>query len=136
MENNSSTIGQRIYDLRIEHDVQQGELSKAIGMHQSVLNRIEKGSRPARDAEIVSISRYFNVCTDYLLGLTQHKEREASESTLAPVTPLPQHRNLDDVETELINKFRVLDERGQAAVVDTATREYNYAFPKGAAASS
>lgn len=61
MENIHSTIGQRIYDLRIEHDVQQGELSKAIGLHQSVLNRIEKGSRPARDTEIISISRYFNV---------------------------------------------------------------------------
>ena len=76
MENNHSTIGQRIYDLRIENDVQQGELSKAIGLHQSVLNRIEKGTRPARDTEIISISRYFNVCTDYLLGITQHKNHQ------------------------------------------------------------
>ena len=55
MENNHSTIGQRIYDLRIEIDVQQGELSKAIGLHQSVLNRIEKGTRPAQDTEIISM---------------------------------------------------------------------------------
>ena len=169
MENIHSKIGQRIYDLRIEHDVQQGELSKAIGLHQSVLNRIEKGSRPARDTEIISISRYFNVCTDYLLGITQHKNHQpidtagdnhddgnihddaiedtqqdqhpeastpASKSRTANVTHLSSHWALDKTETDLINKFRTLDERGKLAVMDTATREYGYAFSKRAIVSS
>ena len=47
MENENCNIGQRIYDLRIEHDIQQGELARAIHLHQSVLNRIERGLRPA-----------------------------------------------------------------------------------------
>lgn len=163
MENIHSTIGQRIYDLRIEHDVQQGELSKAIGLHQSVLNRIEKGSRPARDTEIISISRYFNVCTDYLLGITQQKNYQpidttgasynsdnihddtiedtrqnqhteasppsfVSKSHTANVTHLSSHWTLDKTETDLINKFRTLDKRGKLAVMDTAAREYGYAF--------
>ena len=163
MENIHSKIGQRIYDLRIEHDVQQGELSKAIGLHQSVLNRIEKGSRPARDTEIISISRYFNVCTDYLLGITQQKNYQpidtagdnyddaiediqqdqhpeasppASKSRTATVTHLSSHWALDKTETDLINKFRTLDERGKLAVMDTATREYGYAFSKRAIVSS
>ena len=171
MENIHSTIGQRIYDLRIEHDVQQGELSKAIGLHQSVLNRIEKGSRPARDTEIISISRYFNVCTDYLLGITQHKNyqpidavnnnfndgnihNDAIEDTLqnqhtetsppssisksrtATITHLSSHWTLDKTETDLINKFRTLDKRGKLAVMDTAAREYGYAFPERAIVSS
>ena len=169
MENIHSTIGQRIYDLRIEHDVQQGELSKAIGLHQSVLNRIEKGNRPARDTEIISISRYFNVCTDYLLGITQQKNYQpidtasanyddsnihddaiedtqkdqrpeasplASTSRTANVTHLSSHWALDKTETDLINKFRALDKRGKIAVMDTATREYGYAFPERAIVSS
>ena len=64
-----SGIGQKIYDLRIEHDIQQGELAKAIGLHQSVLNRIEKGTRPARDCEISALASYFQVSSDYLLGI-------------------------------------------------------------------
>ena len=166
MENIHSTIGQRIYDLRIENDVQQGELSKAIGLHQSVLNRIEKGTRPARDTEIISISRYFNVCTDYLLGITQHKNHQPidtaggscindttgaprqrkhkeaaplsaiSRSRTANVTHLANNWILDATETDLINKFRTLDERGKIAVMDTAKREYNFAFPERAIASS
>lgn len=163
MENIHSTIGQRIYDLRIEHDVQQGELSKAIGLQQSVLNRIEKGTRPARDTEIISISRYFNVCTDYLLGITQQKNYQPidtagdnyddaiediqqdqhpeasppeSKSRTTTVTHLSSHWALDKTETDLINKFRTLDERGKLAVMDTATREYGYAFSKRAIVSS
>ncbi|MCI7611474.1 MAG: helix-turn-helix domain-containing protein [Selenomonadaceae bacterium] len=169
MENIYSTIGQRIYDLRIEHDVQQGELSKAIGLHQSVLNRIEKGNRPARDTEIISISRYFNVCTDYLLGITQQKNYQpidtasanyddsnihddaiedtqqdqrpetsppAYTSRTANVTHLSSHWALDKTETDLINKFRALDKRGKIAVMDTATREYGYAFSERAIVSS
>lgn len=64
-----SPIGQRIYDLRIERDIQQGELANAVGLHQSVLNRIEKGSRPARDIEIAAIASFLQVSSDYLLGL-------------------------------------------------------------------
>ena len=99
MENIHSTIGQRIYDLRIEHDVQQGELSKAIGLHQSVLNRIEKGTRPARDTEIISISRYFNVCTDYLLGITQHKNHQPIDTTGASY-------NSDNIHDDTIEDTR------------------------------
>ena len=70
-----SPIGQRIYDLRIERDIQQGELANAIGLHQSVLNRIEKGSRPARDIEIAAIASFLQVSSDYLLDLppVQHE---------------------------------------------------------------
>lgn len=135
MEHNSLKVGQRIYDLRVEHDVQQGELSRAIGLHQSVLNRIEKGIRPARDTELAAISRYFGVCTDYLLGLTQQK-KSSRHNGAASVTHLTRQWELNDIEAKLIDTFRMLDERGRNAVIDTATREYDYAFPKEETVSS
>lgn len=64
----SKHIGQKIADLRIDRDIQQRELAAAIGVHQSVLNRIEKGRRSLREDELLSIARYLNVTTDYLLG--------------------------------------------------------------------
>ena len=68
----------------------------------------------------------------------QHPEASppASKSRTANVTHLSSHWALDKTETDLINKFRTLDERGKLAVMDTATREYGYAFSKRAIVSS
>jgi len=59
MAKKSSGIGLRIRGLRISRGVSQGDLAKATSMNQSVLNRIEKGTRPARDAEISAIANFF-----------------------------------------------------------------------------
>ena len=59
-----TNIGQRSQDLRVERDVQQGELAEAVHLHQSDLNRIEKGTRPARDREVRDIALYFAVSAD------------------------------------------------------------------------
>ncbi len=61
-------IGERIADLRTDHDMQQGELADILGIHQSALSRIEKGQRAIREDELLRIARHFRVTTDYLLG--------------------------------------------------------------------
>ena len=61
-------IGERIADLRTDHDMQQGELAKHIGIDRSALSRIEKGHRSIREDELLRIARHFHVTTDYLLG--------------------------------------------------------------------
>lgn len=108
-----SPIGQRIYDLRIERDIQQGELANAVGLHQSVLNRIEKGCRPARDTEIANIASFLQVSSDYLLGL-----------------PPVFQNDLNLQEQNLVQIFRQLDNRGQHTVLDTLQREYDYVKPQ------
>ena len=113
MESKVSVIGQRIYDLRIERNIQQGELAKAVHIHQSVLNRIERGTRPARDTEIRDIAIYFGVSADTLLAI--------------PAASAPNsHSEISPAEFALIEKYRVLDARGKCAVEDTASREYRY----------
>ena len=61
-------IGERIADLRTDHDMQQGELANILGIDRSALSRIEKGHRSIREDEILRIARHFRVTTDYLLG--------------------------------------------------------------------
>ena len=39
MEKKQISIGERIIELRLANNLQQGELAKAISIHQSVLNR-------------------------------------------------------------------------------------------------
>ena len=121
IETTDSGIGQRIFDLRVEHDIQQGELAQAIHLHQSVLNRIEKGTRPARDYEVRAIARFFQVSADYLLGLPASHIAEVHAAD-----PMPE---LSAAELALIRKYRALDARGRNAVVDTLQREYSYATP-------
>lgn len=124
-----SSIGQRIYDLRIERDIQQGELANTIGIHQSVLNRIEKGSRPARDSEIIAIASCLQVTSDYLLGLSPKRHAH----TAAPNTEKMLSMSLSALNTQekhLIQTFRLLDSRGQSTVMDTLEREFSYVKTK------
>lgn len=62
-------IGERITELRKIKKISQQQLADRIGMNQSVLNRIENGSRPVRDDEIKAIANFFKVSTDYLLDV-------------------------------------------------------------------
>ena len=62
------SVAEKIVQLRKYHELSQNELSERIGINRSVLNRIEKGTRPVRDDELEIFADYFNVSTDYLLG--------------------------------------------------------------------
>lgn len=106
-----TNIGQRIYDLRVERDIAQGTLADAVHLHQSVLNRIEKGTRPARDREVRDIALFFGVSADELLGLPP---RQTDELRLTPI------------ERHLLEKFRFLDRRGQSMVRHTIENEYDF----------
>lgn len=118
-------IGRRIYNLRVEQDVQQVELARAIRMHQSVLNRIEHGTRPARDNEIRDLAKFFAVSADFLLGIELHHSKiEQLNSTDSTSILLS-----NPAELELIKKYRALDERGKLSVMDTIKREYTFACP-------
>ena len=123
-----SPIGQRIYDLRIERDIQQGELANAIGLHQSVLNRIEKGSRPARDTEIAAIASFLQVSSDYLLGLPPVQQEAQALPAQEKNSTFQNDLNLQ--EENLVQIFRQLDNRGQHTVLDTLQREYDYVNPQ------
>lgn len=124
-----SSIGQRIYDLRIERDIQQGELATAIGIHQSVLNRIEKGSRPARDNEIIAIATCLHVTSDYLLGLSPKRHAHAAAPNTEKMLSISLSA-LNTQERHLIQTFRLLDSRGQSTVLDTLEREFSYVKKK------
>lgn len=61
-------LGDRIEKRLKELDLTQQDLSNRTNINKSIINRIILGSRPARDIEIVAISKALDVTTDYLLG--------------------------------------------------------------------
>lgn len=66
-------VGEIIQLLRDENGLNQKELAKKVGLSQSVMNRIELGTRPVRDEELKKIAEVLDTTTDYLLGASDIK---------------------------------------------------------------
>ena len=64
-----NTFGERLKELIKENMMSQEELSKEVYFNQSTISKWEKGAREPNIKVLVSISKFFNVSTDYLLGL-------------------------------------------------------------------
>mgnify|MGYP002856143048 FL=1 len=93
----------KLYDLRKKHNLSQTELGEVFGISQSVINRMELGTRPIRGNELKMFADFFGVTTDYLLG-----------NDAAP--PLPAG------ESRLLELFRALPEAGKQALLMVATQ--------------
>ena len=63
----------RIYDLREDRDYTQKKVAEYLGMHPNVYRRYEKGNRNFPLEAIVKLADFYQVSTDYLLGLTDEK---------------------------------------------------------------
>lgn len=66
-------IGERLKDLRVRKELKQTELAEALGIEQGKISRLEKGGVTYSIDDLLTISKYFNVSTDYLLGLTDNE---------------------------------------------------------------
>lgn len=64
---------QRIEDLRQDADQTQQELADVLHLKREVYRRYEKGIREIPTWAVIALARYYNVTTDYLLGLTREK---------------------------------------------------------------
>ena len=60
----------RVYDLREDHDLTQKAIAEYLSIHPNVYRRYEKGVREFPLEIVVKLADYYQVSTDYLLGLT------------------------------------------------------------------
>ncbi|MBQ8320588.1 MAG: helix-turn-helix transcriptional regulator [Clostridia bacterium] len=63
-------ISQRIKDLRLEKNLTQTELANATGLSQNAIAQWENEKRTPNINAVVALAKFFEVTTDYLLGLT------------------------------------------------------------------
>ncbi len=61
---------QRITDLRNDNDLNQKEIAALLHTKQSVISKYEKGRLKYNIDQIIALAKYYQVSTDYLLGLT------------------------------------------------------------------
>ena len=62
---------ERIRDLREDHDKTQQEIADYLGTTQQVYSRYEKGINELPIRHLIALCRYYNVSSDYILGLKE-----------------------------------------------------------------
>ncbi|WP_458397739.1 helix-turn-helix domain-containing protein [Anaerotignum sp.] len=65
---------QRLEDLRIDADKTQEEIAVVLNCQREVYRRYEKGIHEIPVWAVIKLAEYYQVSTDYILGLTDKKE--------------------------------------------------------------
>ena len=65
----------RIRDLREDHDLTQKKLADELNCSQQIYSNYELGQRDIPTDILIKLALYYNVSTDYILGLTQNPKR-------------------------------------------------------------
>lgn len=101
----------KIKELRLEYELTQDQVAKAIGTSQRNIGRWESNEREMGAHFAVQLAHFFNVSIEYLLGLTSDEELQTSISYSTPI--------LTNDEKELVETFRRMTKETQAITLDT-----------------
>ena len=78
---------ERFYNLCIQKGTKPNPVAKELGISSGILSRWKnEGSTPNGDS-LTKIANYFNVSTDYLLGLTDEAEKKAADISADSLDP-------------------------------------------------
>ena len=63
-------FGKRLKELRKEHELLMKQLGLKVGIADSCISRWKNGQTIVNGDQLIIFAKFFNVTTDYLLGLT------------------------------------------------------------------
>ena len=63
----------RLHDLRVEHNLHQEQLAKAINCSQQLISNYETGKRELPISHLIALADFYHTSTDYILGRTNKK---------------------------------------------------------------
>lgn len=128
MATKNNAFSNRLKTLMAEQNLKQDSLAKSIGIsRQAIAQYLESTTQPKAD-KIYTLAKYFNVSTDYLLGLTENTSTNISEigisnktgfstSTVKNILNLPiEYKTILDkiinelLKSDLLEKFEELKE--------------------------
>ena len=109
----------RLKNLRTNKGITQAELAKHLDVTQQAVGRWEKAITSPDYPTLLKLAAYFNVTTDYLLGLSDQPQGHQTDSPAAarPQPPL-QPDTLTPEEASLIQAYRNANDRDKS-IVDT-----------------
>ncbi len=62
-------FAERLKELRNEQNISILQLGKLLGVSDATICRWENGNADIKSDNLIAVAKYFNVTTDYLLGL-------------------------------------------------------------------
>lgn len=75
-------FGKKLKELRKKADLTQKELADALGLSAAAIGLYEQNRRSPDIELLEKISRYFNVSTDYLIGISNSKNISKEETNI------------------------------------------------------
>lgn len=88
MENDKKVIGIRLSSLIAEKNVTQKEVSEFLEVKPNIISYWCAGTRVPNTTQVIKLAKYFNVPTDYLLGLTDIKSTDTTVQDICEYTGL------------------------------------------------
>lgn len=61
-------FSKRLFEIRKQHNLNQLQLGKIVGLTQMAISRIENAERAASIEVLDKLADYFNISLDYLVG--------------------------------------------------------------------
>ena len=71
MSHHINMFGKRLKELRIEKGMTQQQLAEVLGVDRTAVMKWELGERETNFGMLIKIAKYFQVTTDYLLGVSE-----------------------------------------------------------------
>ena len=69
MITNEHAFGERLKELRQEKNIGQNQLASDLGISNASISYYETGKQEPTASTIIKLANYFNVSSDYLLGI-------------------------------------------------------------------
>ena len=104
-------IGQRLYALRNTANISQQAVADTIGVKRETINQWESGTRQIKAEHIISLAKFFQVSSDYILGLTESKQQEQE------IREAQSRLGLEDGTVELLTNYTTQERRNPKKVI-------------------
>lgn len=113
MESNKTGlgIGQRLGALRVSADLSQKAVADAVGVKRETINQWEAGTRQIKAEHIISLAKFFQVSSDYILGLTDSRQQEQE------IREAQSRLGLEDGTVELLTNYTAKERRNPKKVI-------------------
>lgn len=70
---------ERLRGLREDNDLTQAQIAEVLGTSQTMYARYERGANELPVRHLITLCRFYNVPSDFLLGLRPDSRRKAGE---------------------------------------------------------
>lgn len=107
------SFGERLLFLLEENGMSQKNLAEELHLAPTTLNGYIREHRQPDYNVLIQLAKYFDVTTDYLLGVTEFRHRAEGPLTAKEEGLVGTYRRLDPEEQDLVYEYAEFYQRGR-----------------------